>query len=167
MKKMMDQFLKDAFAGESQAHMKYMIFASIARKEGFENVARLFEATAYAEMVHASNHAKVLGVPKTTTENLQSAIGGETFEVEDMYPAYDAYAKAIGDMASEKSIHYALEAEKIHADYYAQAKAKVESGSDIDSEEIHVCPECGYTHKGEPPEKCPVCNVKKDKFRKF
>lgn len=167
MKKMMEQFLKEAFSGESQAHMKYLLFALIARKEGFANVARLFEATAYAEMVHAHNHAKVLGIPGKTAENLQAGISGEHFEVEDMYPAYDAYAKEIGDKSAQKTIHYAREAEKIHAEYYSKAKEHVDAGKDVEAETIHVCPECGYTHVGEPPEKCPVCNISKDKFKSF
>ncbi len=167
MKKMMEQFLKEAFSGESQAHMKYLIFAAIAKKEGLPNVARLFEATAYAELVHATNHAKVLGFMNPTVENLKAGIGGETFEVEDMYPAYDAYAKEIEDKGAQKAIRYALEAEKVHAEYYSEALEKVEKGKDEGEEAIHVCPECGHTHRGEAPDTCPICGVKKEKFRTF
>ena len=140
----------------------------IARKEGLANVARLFEATAYAEFVHASNHAKNLEIPQKTADNLQAGIDGETFEFEDMYPAYKALAQLVEDKKAERAIDYALEAEKVHADYYQDAKEKVEQGQDTSDEKIHVCPTCGYTHYGEMEEdKCPVCNVPKEKFKSF
>ncbi|MBN2092837.1 rubrerythrin family protein [candidate division KSB1 bacterium] len=167
MKQMTKNSLGDAFAGESQAHMKYMAFAEIAEKEGFPNVARLFKATSYAEQVHAINHARNLGYLGKTVDNLQTGINGENFEVDEMYPAYDAIAKLQGEKGAEKSIHFAVEAEKIHADYYQQAKAQVEKGKDIGAEDIYICPVCGYTKIGEPPDNCPVCNVAKDKFKKF
>lgn len=167
MKKMTEKAMQEAFAGESMAHMKYMIFSEIAEKEGFPNVARLFRAIAYAELVHAKNHARNLGYVKKTVENLQAGIEGETFEVEEMYPAYDAVAKLQGEKGAERSIHYALEAEKIHAEMYKSAKAEVEKGKDIDIADIYICPVCGYTRIGDPPEKCPICNLPKDQFKKF
>jgi len=160
--------MEEAFAGESMAHMKYMIFSDIAKKEGFPNVARLFEATAYAELVHATNHAKTLDIPKDTSGNLQTGMNGENFEVDEMYPAYKALAELYGDKKADKSIVYALEAEKIHAQYYQDAKAKVDAKQDISDEKIYVCPVCGYTHIGTPPDdKCPVCNIPKEKYEIF
>ena len=167
MRKMTEKSLSEAFAGESQAHMKYLAFSDIAEKEGFKNIARLFKAIAYAEQVHATNHARNLGVIKNTVDNLQAAIDGETFEVEDMYPAYDAIAKLFGDKGAERSIYYAVEAEKIHAKLYKTAKEAAEKGQDPDLDDIYICPICGYTHVGEPPDNCPICNATKDKFRKF
>lgn len=167
MKKMTEKSLEEAFAGESMAHMKYLIFSEVAEKEGFKNIARLFKAIAYAEQVHATNHARQLGIIKKTPENLETGIHGETFEIEEMYPAYDAIAKLQGEKGAELAIHYALEAEKIHAEYYKNAKEKAEKGEDIDISEIYVCPVCGWTHIGEPPDQCPVCKLKKDKFKKF
>ncbi len=77
--------LEAAFAGESQAHMKYSAFAEKAEKEGFKEVARLFKAIAHAEKVHATNHLRALGKINSTVENLQEAINGENFEVNEMY----------------------------------------------------------------------------------
>ena len=167
MKKMTEKSLNEAFAGESMAHMKYLIFSEIAEKEGYPNIARLFMAIAYAEQVHATNHARNLGIIKKTADNLETGIQGETFEVEEMYPAYDVIAKLQEERGAEKSISYALEAEKIHAELYKRAKSEVEKGKDIDVPEIYICPVCGYTHLGEPPNKCPLCNLPKEKFRKF
>lgn len=94
MKKMTEKSLNEAFTGESMAHMKYLIFSQIAEEEGYPNIARLFKAIGYAEQVHATNHARNLGILHSTKDNLQASIeDGETFEVEEMYPAYDAIAK--------------------------------------------------------------------------
>ncbi len=167
MKKMTKANLEAAFAGESQAHMKYLIFADVAEKEGKPNIARLFRAIAYAEQVHATNHFKELGNIGKTTENLQAAIDGETFEVEEMYPAYDAVAKLQGEKGAERSINYAIEAEKLHAEMYKGAREKAEKDSDAEVESVYVCPVCGYTAINELPDKCPVCGVPGEKFRKF
>lgn len=117
----------------------------------------MFKAIAYAEQVHAKNHVKNLDIMKNTKENLQSAINGVTFEIEEMYLAYDAIAKLQGEKG----------AEKIHAKLYKEAKEAVEKGKDIEIKEIYICPVCGYTHIEEPPEKCPICGAPKEKFKKF
>ncbi len=168
MRKMVQKSLEEAFAGESMAHMKYTIFAEVAEREGKKNIAKLFRAIAYAEFVHAKNHARNLGYVKSTPENLATAIGGETFEVEDMYPAYLELAKYFDEKGAERSFHYAIEAEKIHANMYGEAKEKAEKNEDIEENDIYICPVCGYTYMGdEPPEKCPVCGVPKEKFERF
>jgi len=167
MRKMTEKDLQDAFGGESMAHMKYLAFSDIAEKEGYPNVSRLFKAIAYAELVHATSHARNLGLLKKTADNLDAAIEGETYEVEEMYPAFDAVAKLQGEKGAERSIHYALEAEKIHAELYKKTKEEVQKGKDIEIAEVYICPVCGYTHIGEPPERCPVCNAPRDKFKKF
>lgn len=168
MRKMVEKSLNEAFAGESMAHMKYLIFSEIAENSGKKNLARLFKAIAYAEFVHAKNHAKALGIPKDNIENLESARSGEEFEIEDMYPAYKAIAELFDDKQAQRSIHYAIEAEKIHEKLYSETKERVLKGEDFTDEEIYICPVCGYTHVGKnPPDKCPICNVPKEKFEKF
>ncbi len=168
MKKMTEKSLSEAFAGESMAHIKYLIFSEVAESEGFRNVARLFKAIAFAEFVHAKNHAKNLGYGKSTRENLQSGIDGENFEATEMYPAYNAIAELQDEKDAKLSIHYALEAEKIHEQLYRIAEENVAINKDIEMKEIHICPVCGYTYMGEkPPEKCPICGVSKEKFVKF
>lgn len=167
MKEMTKRTLSDAFAGESMAHMKYIIYSDIARKEGYSNVARLFEAIAYAERVHAGNHARLLGYLGKTIENLQAGVDGETFEIEEMYPVYKKTANMQGEKAAEVSHGYALEAEKIHEKMYEKSKKEIAKGDDVNLEEVYVCPVCGYTHEGTPPEKCPVCNASSKMFRKF
>lgn len=159
--------LEAAFAGESQAHLKYLIFADQAEKDGFPEVARLFRAISFAEQVHATNHFRQLHGAGTTAENLQSAIDGENYENTEMYPAFNAVAKEQSEKGAMLSIHYALEAEKIHEAMYGDAKGLVESGQDLKSQPVYICPVCGYTVIGEPPALCPVSRTPKEKFVKF
>ena len=167
MKEMTRNNLQNAFAGESQAHMKYLIFAEVAENEGFKNVARIFRAAAYAEQIHATNHLKTLGQVGKTEENLNKAIEGETFEVNEMYPSYIAVAENQGESAAKTSFKRAMEAEKIHAELYKKALDAVKQGKDATIGKIFVCSVCGYTIEGEAPDKCPICGAPKDKFKEF
>jgi rubrerythrin len=164
---MTEDNLKAAFAGESQAHMRYLIFAQRAERDSRPNVARLFRAIAYAEQIHATNHFKELGNIKDSAQNLGVAIAGETYEVEEMYPAFRAVAELQGEKGAQRSTDWALQAEKIHAQMYGQAKQAVEQGQDIAPGDIYICDVCGYTVEGVAPDKCPVCGAKADKFTRF
>jgi rubrerythrin len=150
-----EQFLMEAFAGESQANRRYLAFAKQAEKEGYHQVAKLFRAAAEAETVHAHAHLQVAGGIKTTAENLKSAISGETHEFQEMYPEMIAAAQAEGNKAAERSFTYANEVEKVHAALYEKALASLDKQENVD---YFVCRVCGYTCENEPPEKCPVCN---------
>ena len=167
MKEMTKENLKDSFAGESQAHMKYLAFSAQAEKEGKSNIARLFQAISYAEQVHAINHLKELGGVGNTVANLEAALAGENFEVDEMYAAYLEVAELQEERGARRSMNYAMEAEKLHAAMYGEAKEAAEGGEDIEIGEIYVCPVCGFTHIGEPPDRCPICNQKKEKFHVF
>ena len=167
MREMTRRFLADAFAGESQAHVRYLIFAEEAEQEGFPNVARLFRAIAYAELVHAKNHLKELGQVGSTAENLEAAIRGETFEVEEMYPVYHGAAKLQGETGAQRTIRFAIEAEKVHAELYSKAREAVLKGRDADIGKVYVCPVCGFTAEGEAPDRCPVCGCPRGRFVEF
>ncbi len=167
MRKMTQANLEAAFAGESQAHMKYAIFADKAEEEGYPEVARLFRAISFAERVHATNHLRELGGIGDTVANLEVAIGGENYENTEMYPAFNAVAKLQEEKGAMLSIHYALEAEKIHEAMYDEAKKMVAAGSDIQSAPVFICPVCGHTVIGEAPDKCPVCGALKEKYHQF
>ena len=167
MKKMTEGNLWAAFAGESQAHMKYMAFAAKAKADGMPNIARLFDAISFAERAHATSHLKVLGGLGSTVENLGAAQGGEDFEVESMYPAYAEVAKLEGEQAASVSIGRAFEAEKIHRGMYTEAKKAAEAGKDVTLGPIQICSHCGYTVEGEAPDKCPLCSHPKSQFVTF
>ncbi len=167
MREITKENLKASFAGESQAHMKYLAFADQADREGKPHIARLFRAIAYAEQVHAINHLRELGGIGDTVTNLEAAIGGENFEVNEMYAAYLAVAESQGEKGAQRSMTYAIEAEKIHAQMYGEARTAAESNQDWAIGQVYVCPVCGFTHIGEPPDRCPVCNAKREVFKVF
>lgn len=167
MRKMTKANLKEAFAGESQAHMKYLAFAEKATREGLPEVARLFNAIAYAERVHAINHLRELGGIGDTVTNLGEAMGGENFENTEMYPAYEAVAKLQEEKGALRSIFYALEAEKIHEVMYGDAAKTVKAGSDLTPQKVFVCSICGHTIFGDAPDRCPICKAVKAKYKEF
>jgi len=167
MRKMTEANLKDAFAGESQAFMKYTAFAAKAKREGLPEAARLFTAIAYAERVHAINHLKQLGGIGDTATNLGEAMNGENYENTEMYPAFEAVAKLQEEKGALRSIFYAMEAEKIHEVMYGDAQETVKAGSDLKSQKIFVCQVCGHTIFGDAPDRCPICKAVKEKYKEF
>lgn len=156
--------LMEAFAGESQANRKYLAFAKKAEQEGYNQIAKLFRAAAEAETVHAHNHLKALGGIKGTKENLESAIKGETYEFESMYPPFIADAKLEGKAEAEKSFIWANEVEKIHAKLYKKALDNIGKNEEVD---YYVCGLCGNTVENEAPDTCPICGAKKQMFKKI
>lgn len=159
-----EEFLKEAFAGESQANRKYLAFAVKADQEGFPQVARLFRAAAEAETVHAHAHLRVLNGIRSTKENLQEAIQGETHEFTKMYPEMIEAAKAEGQKAAERSFTFANAVEKVHAELYQSLLDSL--GKTADSCSFYVCPVCGLTVEKEAPDTCPVCGAKGSAFKK-
>jgi len=180
VREMTETNLRSAFAGESQAHIRYKIFAERAEKSGWPNVARLFNAISHAERIHAGSHfrniltkggaqtvsAAVFG-SRSTSEDLQAGIDGETFEINEMYPVYKAVAQFQGEKAAETTFTWALEAEKIHASLYKKAKEAVDRSQDVALGHIQICSTCGYTVEGDAPDKCPICGATRDKFKTF
>ena len=158
-----EENLQEAFAGESQANRKYLAFAKQAGKEGYPQAARLFRAAAAAETIHAHAHLKAMKGIRTTAENLQEALAGETHEFTKMYPEMIKTAEAEGNKAAARSFRYANEVEKTHAALYKKAMATLENPEDYD---YYVCSVCGHTHEKEAPETCPVCGAKASAFFK-
>ena len=151
--------LASAFAGESQANRRYLAFAKKAVEDGFPNLAKLFEAAAAAETVHAHNHLRVMGGVGSTTENVQEAISGETFEFKQMYPEYLTVSQEAGDAKATWSFDVALQVEKVHAGLYEGVLAAVNAGKDLETSKYYVCNVCGNTFENEHPAKCPVCKA--------
>jgi len=155
--------LKNAFAGESQAYMKYVTFAKKAEKDGFANIAKLFRTTAEAEKIHAEGHLGSDDAIGSTAENLETAISGETYEHNEMYPPMYEQAVAEGHKA-KRMFGFAVEAEKVHAALYRSALEAVKKGEDIATTAVWLCPVCGHIELGTPPEFCPICKVKAEKY---
>jgi len=163
MSKTQDDLLA-AFAGESQANRKYLAFAKKADEEGKKNLANLFRATAEGESIHALKHLNALGEVKNSAENLKGALAGETYEVENMYPGFIEDAKTEEQKVAEISFTGAYEVEKVHQGFYTEALAKIETGSDIEQTEYHVCSVCGNLFASAVPGVCPICKAPKEKF---
>lgn len=173
--------LRSAFGGESQAHMRYKIWADVAEKEGFANIAKLFRAVSFAEQIHATSHFAALkdvagafsvtsmagfGISRTK-ENLENAVAGETFEINEMYPTYKNTAEFQGEKNAERSFLWALETEKEHAKLFLKARDAAANKRDTDFKKVYVCRVCGYTHEGDAPEKCPLCGAPREKIEVF
>jgi len=160
-----EQALKESFAGESQANRKYLAFAAKADQEGYPQVARLFRAAAEAETIHAHNHLRVLKGIRSTKENLQEAIQGETHEFKTMYPEMIEAAKAEGQKDAVRTFNFANEVEKVHAQLYQKLLDNL--GKSQENPPYYICPVCGYTAEKEPPGTCPVCGTKGEMFKKI
>ncbi len=156
--------LQDAFAGESQANRKYLAFAKKAEEEGFKQTAKLFRAAAEAETVHAHNHLRELPGIKSTKENLEEAIKGESYEFQKMYPQMIEDAKAEKNNGAMRSFNFANEVEKIHAELYKKALKDLGKNPDVD---YYVCQICGNTVENAAPDKCPICSAGKQAFKKI
>jgi rubrerythrin len=174
--------LHDGINGESNASKKYEAFAAKAKEEGFVTVAALFDAASKAEAIHAANHKKVLeqlgGTAevvynefeiKTTAENLQAAIAGESYEVATMYPQFLADAKAEKVKKAEQSFNWANDTEKKHNDFYTKALNALNAGTQAELPVSYaVCPVCGNTYDAaNTDEKCAFCQTEKGKFFTF
>lgn len=167
MKKITFGNLQASFAGESQAHIRYTIFAQQAQKDGLANIARLFEAAAASEQIHAGNHLRAMDGVQDTASNLTVAAGGEDFEIEEMYPAYIAIAEKQAEKKAMRTMNNALQAEKVHLALYRKAAEDLSAGKDIGRVDYSVCPVCGYTMEGEAPDVCPICGARHETFVKF
>ena len=155
--------LMAAFAGESQARNKYTYYAAKAKKEGYEQIAALFEATAANEQYHAKMWFKALngGDIPSTIENLRDAAAGENFEWTDMYAEFAKVAKEEGFDELAESFEGVAEIERHHEERYLRLLANLEQGTVFakDEENVWECRNCGHLHDGDKaPDVCPVCD---------
>jgi rubrerythrin len=168
--------LQSAYGGESSAKARYEAFAAKADEEGCKSVAALFRATSESEGIHATKHAaaiKKLGAEpradvrkadvKTTKENLEAALKGETAEKDSMYPAFIKQAESDKDSAAVKTFKGAMAAEIEHAKLYKQALNELDSWKAA-GKEFLVCTVCGWTTMDSATKKCPVCASPRSKF---
>jgi len=181
--------LVKAFIGESQARNRYTFYASIARKEGFEQISEIFLVTADNEAEHAETLFKLINELKkrsgedfgevtveavaptvlgSTAENLKAAIAGENYEHSKMYPEFAKIAEEEGFPDIAARLRAIAQAEKHHEERYRKLLKEVEAGTVFkkDKEVWWVCRKCGYVHYGrEPPEKCPSCGHSRSFFQ--
>lgn len=155
-----EQNLKAAFAGESEARNKYTYFASVAKKEGYEQLAAIFEETANNERAHAKVWFKLLEGIGDTKQNLQSCIDGENYEWTSMYPEFAKTAREEGFKNIALLFDMVAKIEKEHEERYAALLKSLQDGTVFKKEEQQtwICRVCGHIHEGpEAPKVCPVC----------
>ena len=155
-----EENLRTAFAGESQAHTKYLYYASKAAKDGYVQIGKLFEDTAKNEKEHAKIWFKLLEGIGSTAENLKAAAAGENEEWTDMYPNMAKVAKEEGFDHIAYLFEEVAKIEKEHEERYLKLLANVEGGVVFsrDGDMIWQCSNCGHIHVGkQAPEVCPVC----------
>ena len=173
--------LKAGIKGETTASAKYAAFAEKAKAEGHDTIARLFDAASKSEGIHAANHRKVLVslgekmedfkpefVIKTTRENLQAAIEGETYETKTMYPQFMADARTEKVKKATKSFTWAFDTELKHLEFYKKALSALDSKTEKTLPFVYaVCPVCGNTYDyAKVDEQCAFCGTSKDRFIK-
>ena len=157
-----EQNLMAAFAGESQARNKYTYFASKAKKEGYEQIAAIFEETANNEKEHAKMWFKELhgGEVPSTLENLLAAAEGENYEWTDMYAEFAKTAEDEGFTRIAYLFNEVAKIEKEHEERYRKLRENIDNGVVFEKKEqtMWICRNCGHVHYGEKaPKVCPVC----------
>ncbi len=169
-----------AFAGESQARTRYTFFASVAKKEGYEQISSIFQETADNEKEHAELFFKHLkgglveiaatypaGIIGSTSENLKEAAEGEKLEWGTLYPNFAEVAKEEGFKDIARTFRMVAKVEEYHERRYRKLLANVEQGTVFkrDASIKWKCRNCGYVYEGsEAPEKCPVCEHARSYF---
>lgn len=174
--------LKEGIKGETTASAKYKAFADKAREEGYEAIGKLFDAASKSEAIHAENHTKALESlgekmeafkpefeVKTTAENLQAVIEGETYEIDTMYPQFLTDAKSEKVEKAEKSFNWALDTEMEHLTFYKAALQSLNSQTEESLPKGYaICPVCGNIYDTASIEdECAYCSSPKAKFIMF
>jgi len=173
--------LKSAITGETTASAKYSAYAEKARQEGYKNIALLFEAASKSESIHAGNHRAALSQlgetmgevkpeydVKSTKENLQDAINGESYEVATMYPEFIKTANDGKVNIALISFNYAYQTEKKHKDFYKEALDKLNNGQENTIASVYyVCSTCGNTYAATAPQRCGISMTPKERFYKI
>ena len=173
------QNLQAAFNGESNAHARYLAFALQADKETYGEVASLFRAAARAEEIHAANHAEVIkeigATPeasietpqiRSTRENLEAAIKGESYERDTMYPGFLRQARLDRNIHAVRTLNLARTAEIEHAKLFTAALSNLERLKGTTGAIFYVCSVCGLTTREVNFSKCPSCFNSKEAFEK-
>ncbi len=170
--------LKEALTGETTASAKYMAYSKKAKEEGYSKVALLFEAASKAEKIHANNHKAVLEQldvkvgkiepkyeVKSTKENLEDAIKGESYESATMYPEFLKNAQEGNVTLALISFNYAFQTEKKHKAMYENALEKLNNKQESTLSSLYmVCTTCGNTYDGKAPKRCGISMTPRERF---
>ncbi len=172
------QDMQEAYKGETTASAKYAAYSKKAEAEGFHEIALLFSAASASELTHANNHRAVLEesgqsipsikpdfVVRTTKENLEDALAGETYEITTMYPQFISNANTVGNQLSLVSLNYAYKTEQKHKPLYEKALVALANNTVKSMPSVYyVCPTCGNTYENNAPKKCGISMTSSEKF---
>lgn len=156
--------LNMVYTGEAKAALRLKIYADKAEAEGYSQVARLFRVIAYSEEIHGKRALKLLGIVKSTEENLAASFASETTVAEVHYRELMQQARAEGNDIQAKAFSQARDVEEQHASLY---KSAMESMLEDRETEYYVCKVCGYVAENHAPDRCPVCDAPRDVFMRF
>lgn len=187
--KIVEQNLREAINGESNAKHKYELFAEQAKKEGLTPIAKIFDAISQAESIHIKNHLKALShltngeinvnelikideeelksKMRNTRDNLKNAIEGELYETKKMYKGFIKNSIKEQDSIAELSFTLARKAEKVHAKIFTKFLRAIEKEKQIECKDIFVCQICGNVELNKAPSICPICEHGKKFFKKI
>lgn len=156
--------LRQAYIGEAKAVLRLKVFADKADAEGYRQMARLFRVIAFSEEIHGKRALRVLKEIKTTEENLAASFESEQAVAEVAYDNFVKLAEQMGDKAALLHFSQSRDVEETHAKLYKEAMNHfMEERETV----YHVCKVCGYVADGLLPDKCPVCDAKKEQFLTF
>lgn len=160
------QNLYAAFVGEAKAYFRLLAYAEKAEEEGYPQIAALFRAVAEAERIHATRNLRLLGevVVKDTETNLKASFEREDKASTLFYPQFIKEAEEEGEHTAAVSFSHARDVEEEHASLYKRALQHLVAET---APKYYVCQVCGYIAEGEAPERCPVCNAPKEKFKEI
>jgi len=156
--------LYQAFVGEAKAYHRLLAFARKAEEESYPQIAKLFRAVAAAEGVHTERHLRLLGeaVVQDTEANLRSSFERETTVNEVYYPRFIRDAEEEDERAAALTFSQARDVEEGHAALYKRALGAMLRD---ETHDFYVCQVCGYIAERDAPDRCPICNAKREKFR--
>ena len=151
-----------AYVGEAKAALRLKVFAEVAEKEGFPQIARLFRAIGFSEEIHGGRMLRLMDDPGSTEENLRRSFDSESTIAGVAYNRFIQLAMAEEDEIATRIFTHCRDTEGYHAQLYKEAMSRLME--EQESLCYHVCRICGHVAPGDAPERCPVCNVTRDKF---
>lgn len=164
MDKGIREALEKAYAGEAKAALRLKVFADVAEKEGYLQIAKLFRVISFSEEIHGSRALSVLKEKGNTEENLKNSFESEKTVAQVSYEKFLKMANNLGDKAAAQHFSQSRDVEGGHVKLYKNALDDMMSGREM---AYHVCTVCGYISDSVLPEECPVCGAKKEKFVSF
>lgn len=156
--------LHQAYTGEAKAALRLKLFAEMAEKDGYPQVARLFRVISFSEEIHGTRCLKVLKEVKSTEENLADSFESETKVAEVAYDELVKLATGLGDKAAELFLSQSRDVEETHAKLYKEAMNHLMEERETT---YYVCKVCGYVSDGVLPDECPICAAGKEQFTQF